>query len=271
MGSAKRVSLLEAAQRYVNSLKAKDRQSQAQPQVLKFVQWYGADKIISEMEPPLIEEYGEHAVGVGSSAHAVERLEEVRRFLSFAKRSGLTEHNFAQHLRVRKSRSRSRAGTPVDEREVIELTPEGHNQLARELEKLKARRAPIASEIGRAAADKDVRENTPLEAAREQLGLIESRIAKIENIMKAAVIMSTSKQRGRAVKVGMGAKVVLKDLDSGRELRYTLVNAAEANPLDGKISDVSPVGKALMRRTAGQEIEVATPRGKLRYRVVRVS
>ena len=63
----------------------------------------------------------------------------------------------------------------------------------------------------------------------------------------------------------------VKNLGTGQETSYTVVSAAEANSLEGKISDASPVGKALMKRAVGQEVEVETPNGKLRYRVLRVS
>jgi transcription elongation factor GreA len=109
----------------------------------------------------------------------------------------------------------------------------------------------------------------PLEAAREQLGLVESRIRQIEDTLKNAVVVQPSGEKAKTVRVG--TKVHLKDLESGRETRYTVVSASEARPLDGKISDVSPVGKALMKRSAGQEIRVETPRGQLKYRIVKLT
>ena len=134
-----------------------------------------------------------------------------------------------------------------------------------------ARATPEAcQEIQRAAADKDVRENAPLEAAREQLGLVESRIRQIEETLRGAVVVEPS-NRAPGQKVAVGSKVALKDLDSGREAKYMVVSASEANPLEGKISDVSPVGKALLTAIPGQHVEVETPRGKQRFRVLAVS
>ena len=267
MASNESVTLLKAVGLYVDNLKSKDGQSQAKQQLRKFVQWCGGDKAVSDLTPPEIEEYGEQAAGTDGGAQSAERLKEVRKFLSFAKRKGLIQQNMAQHLRIRKSKIRR--DTAGDSSDIIELTPDGHAQLVKELEELKARRSPLAAEIREAAADKDVRENVPLEAAREQLGHVESRIREIENTLKSAIIVDPSKRKGKVVRVGM--KVMLKDLGTGRQTRYTLVSAYEAKPLEGKISDVSPVGKALLRRSAGQEVDVETPRGKLRYRIVRVS
>ena len=108
-----------------------------------------------------------------------------------------------------------------------------------------------------------------MEAAREQLGHVESRITEIEETLRSAVVVDPSQRRGLAVAVG--SKVVVKELDSGRETKYTIVSAAEADPLQGKISVVSPVGKVLVTRTTGQEVDVKTPRGNLRYRILEVS
>ncbi|MDP6064108.1 MAG: GreA/GreB family elongation factor [SAR202 cluster bacterium] len=263
------VSLMQAVGIYVASLRSEDSQSNAQQHLMKFVQWCGAERQIVDIRPSEIGEYGEKSVGSTGGAQAVERLQGVRKFLSFAKKKGLTEHNLAQHLRIRKGKSRSLKASGAAEANIVELTIEGHKQLVDELEGLKGERVPIAAEIRRAAADKDVRENVPLEAAREQLGLVEARIRQIESTLKNSVVVQHSGEKAKTVRVG--TKVHLKDLGNGRETRYTVVSASEARPLEGKISDVSPVGKALMRRSAGQEIRVDTPRGQLKYRIVKLT
>ena len=269
MESNPSVNLMQAVGIYVASLRSEDSQSKAQQHLMKFVQWCGAERQIVEIRPSEIGEYGEKSVGSTGGAQAVERLQGVRKFLSFAKKKGLIEHNLAQHLRIRKGKSRSLKASGATEANIVELTIEGHKQLVDELEGLKGERVPIAAEIRRAAADKDVRENVPLEAAREQLGLVESRIRQIESTLKNAVVVQHSGEKAKTVRVG--TKVHLKDLGSGRETRYTVVSASEARPLEGKISDVSPVGKALMKRSAGQDIRVDTPRGQLKYRIVKLT
>ena len=263
------VTILEAVGLYAGSFKKKDSNSQPrQQQLLKFVHWCGSGRAITDLSPSEIEGYGEKTTG-DSGPRATARLQEVKDFLSFAKKKGLIDQNLAQHLRIRKGRSRrNMAGNEPD---TIELTPAGYNQLLNELEGLKTQKLTVAADIGRAAQDKDVRENAPLEAAREQLGLIDARVREIENTLRAAVIMDPSKRKRGAKTVGLGSRVLLKDLDTGRQNRYTIVSATEAQPLEGRISDVSPVGKAVVKRSTGQEVEVETPRGKLRYRIVRVS
>jgi len=263
------VTILEAVGVYVRSFKKKDRNSSAQQELLRFANWCGADKVITNIGPPEIGAYGEQAVGVIGGSHVAERLQEVRKFLSFVRKKGLIEQNLASHLRIRKTQTRGRRDQQDNQQNRIELTPDGHRKLTVDLEKLIAQRVPLAAVIRQAAADKDVRENTPLEAAREQLGYVESRITEIEVKLRSVVVVARSKRRGKAIEVG--STVVLKDLSAGRQTKYTVVTAFEAAPLEGKISNVSPVGQELLGRTAGQEIEVATPRGPLGYRIVRVS
>jgi transcription elongation factor GreA len=262
------LTLIEAVGVYVSGLKSKDQHSQTQQELFRFARWCGNDRALSDLGPQDVGNYGEQAVGSGNSGHAAEHLQNVRKFLSFAKKKGMTEQNLAQHLRIRKGKNRASANMLGGDREETELTHEGHSQMVSELENLKGRRAPIAVQIASAAADHDVRENVPLEAAREQLGLVESRIRQIEVILRRAVIVDGSKRGGK--KVELGGRVRVRDVNSGRESMYTLVGATEARPLEGKISNVSPVGKALLRRTAGQEVEVETPRGKQRYRIMKV-
>ena len=109
-----------------------------------------------------------------------------------------------------------------------------------------------------------------LEAAREELGHLESRISSIESTLKYAVVIDPNSPHP-AKKVRLGARVSVKDLNTGRETSYTLVDRFEAQLSQGKISDVSPLGKALVNRLTGQEIEVDTPRGKTRYRILKVT
>lgn len=264
------LTMLDAVGEYARSLRPRNgEQSEAHKQLLRFVNWCGAERLISELAPSDIGEYGDQSNG---GTQSPERLQEVKKFLAFANKQGLTEHNLARHLRIRKGRSRAKPSSGGDERRsnVIELTPEGHANLLAELEDLKSQRGPIADQIRNAAADKDVRENVPLEAAREHLGQVESRIQEIESTLTAAVVVDPSERNKTTVQVG--SRVLLKDLSSGRETQYTVVSASEARPLEGKVSDESPVGRAVIQRREGEEVDVQTPRGRIiRYSILRVA
>jgi transcription elongation factor GreA len=120
----------------------------------------------------------------------------------------------------------------------------------------------------RAAADKDFSENAPLDAAREQYGHLEGRIRELEEALKSATVID-EKQKV-ILKVGIGDSVALRDLVSGEELRYVIVNPREVDPTRGKISSASPIGKAIIGRGQGEVVEVEAPAGRLHYQIERV-
>ena len=267
--SSEPMSIRDAVGLYLTNLKPKDSQPHTQQELFRFVHWCGPDRTLPQLGPSEIEHYVEQAGGSGTAPQAAERLRAVKNFLTFARKKGFIEDNLAQHVRIRKSKSKFGRSRESD-RDLIKLTPEGHAELVLQVDKLRKERGPLAKDIGIAAADKDVRENVPLEAAREQLGLLESRIREIENTLNNAVVIDPSRPAsGQTIRVG--SKVSLQEIEKGHEISYLVVSVWEANPLEGKISDVSPVGKALLRRSAGQEVEVETPRGKMRYRILKVS
>ena len=242
----------------------------------RFVSWCGASRSIKDIPPSVIGEYADRVAGTGTTPQASERLQEVRKFLSFVRNKGLgpedkngKQVNLAHHVRVRRTRVRQTRAA-VQEEKLIELTAEGHEQLVNELENLKSQRSNLALEIQRAAADKDVRENAPLEAAREEAGRVESRIREIESTLgNAVVIDKNDPTRSQIVK--LGTVVEVQDISSEREFKYTVVSASEANPLEFKISDASPLGKVLLGRAAGHEVVADTPRGNVTYKIISIS
>ncbi len=135
----------------------------------------------------------------------------------------------------------------------IDLTIEGKKELEKELETLIAERPAITEKIATARAFGDLSENEDYSAARNEQKIAESRIAEIEDILKNAKIIR-SKKGG---KIGLGSRVTVKL--SGKEYKYSIVGPVEANPLEGKISNESPIGKALFGRSAGEEY--ALPNG----------
>ena len=260
-------TLLQTIGEYIPTLK--EEEADTHKELQRFVSWCGPNRIISDMSPSLIGDYADKVAGTGTTPQAAERLQVVRKFLSFARKKGFIEVNLAQHVRIRRARTRQLRGT-VKEVTHIQLTADGHTQLVRELEGLKSQRGPLAIEIQRAAADKDVRENAPLEAAREELGRVESRIRDIEITLNNAVVIDAS-DPSRSLTVKLGTIVSVQDTSSGRKSQYTVVSASEANPLDYKISDVSPIGKALLGRAAGHEVDADTPRGTMTYKILRIT
>jgi len=177
--------------------------------------------------------------------------------------------SLAKHVRGRKSGPKPGA-SKEKARAAIDITPEGYQNLLSELGTLRDERVAVAEEISLAAADKDFRENAPLDAARERQGHLEARIREVEDGLHRARLTypdapGSNIQLERRVR--LGSKVRLLESSSKEEMVYTLVNASEASPTEFKMSVASPVGKALMDHTVGEEVDVATPRGNLRYRI----
>ncbi len=145
-----------------------------------------------------------------------------------------------------------------------QITQAGKKELETELETLKGRRGAIADKIAEARDYGDLSENAEYDAAREEQGLVESRIAEIEDILQNADIIKAS----RSSKISLGSKVELK---SGRKtINYIVVGPVEADPIEGKISNESPIGLALFGKAVGEKITVTTPKGDIKYDIVAI-
>lgn len=131
----------------------------------------------------------------------------------------------------------------------VSLTAEGKKELEKELKELIAERPVIAERIATARAFGDLSENEEYSSARNEQKIAESRILEIQDILKNAKII----RGGKKDKVALGATVTL-DM-GGRKVEYTLVGPTEANPLEGKISNESPIGKVIFGHKAGESVE----------------
>lgn len=139
-------------------------------------------------------------------------------------------------------------------KKTISLTKEGKAELEKELEGLIAQRPAIAERIATARAFGDLSENEEYSSARAEQKTVENRILEIEDILKNAKIIRNVSHD----KVVMGATVTVSI--SGKKQTYSIVGAVEANPLEGKVSDVSPIGKAMFGKSVGDKFTL--PNGK---------
>jgi transcription elongation factor GreA len=146
-----------------------------------------------------------------------------------------------------------------------QITIEGKKELEKELESLKSRRGEIADKIAEARDYGDLSENAEYDAAREEQGVVESRIAEIEDILANNEIISVENSHY----VQLGSKVSLKTQDD-KVVEYTIVGQIEANPLEGKISNESPIGVALKGKKVGNVISITTPKGEVKYEIISV-
>ena len=149
------------------------------------------------------------------------------------------------------------------------MTYEGLKELEQELEHLKVnRRREIAEKIKEAREQGDLSENAEYDAAKDEQRDIEARIEEIEKILKnAEVFLEEDAEKGT---VNLGSTFTLLDMEYNEEIVYKLVGATEANSLEGKISNESPVGSALKGAKEGDVVEVDTPVGVLKYKVIKI-
>ncbi len=150
------------------------------------------------------------------------------------------------------------------------LTPEGLKKVELELEESKiVKRKEVAERIKQALAFGDISENSEYDQAKNEQAKLEERIAKLEAILRNAKLIDEDDITTDVV--GVGSKVAVLDVEYEEEMEYTIVGSAEANPYEGKISNESPVGKALLGSKAGDVIDVLVPDGVLKYKVIRIT
>jgi transcription elongation factor GreA len=151
-------------------------------------------------------------------------------------------------------------------KEVI-LTPEGFEKLTEEIEYLSTeRRREVADRIRIAREFGDIAENAEYDTAKNEQAHLEARIALLEERLANARVVT--KKEIKSGEVSVGTKVRLRDVKANKTVEYHIVGSAEADPAANKLSNESPVGKAIMGRKKGDTVEVAAPRGKLTFKIM---
>ena len=244
-------TLVEVAEAFLSHLPPEER-GKTQAELSKFVRWLGSSRQVKDISPVDVASYGEH---ITQSA-----AKPLRSFLTYIRKKEFIDISLAPHLRAKKTSSKT---VTVWQSAQIQatLTEQGYAKLENELAGLKNQRSQVIEEIQKAAADKDFRENAPLAAARERKAHLDGRIKEIEATLNQAKIIGEAHDTSRAK---FGDTVVLRDLSTGEEFSYTLVDPREANPAKGKISVASPLGKAILDKEKGQTVEVVAPAGTFR-------
>ena len=152
----------------------------------------------------------------------------------------------------------------------FKVTEDGLKKLQDELEKLKTvGRSEIAEKIKVARGYGDLSENSEYDEAKNEQAKIEARIVEIEAMLKNVEIIADIK--GAAKTVMVGTKVKVFDEDFNEEFTYKIVGSTEANPMEEKISDESPVGKALLGKKVGDEVIVEAPAGEIKLKILKIS
>lgn len=159
-----------------------------------------------------------------------------------------------------------------NDEKVTLITKEGLEKLKEELNFLKeVKRKEVAERLKEAISYGDLSENAEYEEAKNEQAFVEGRILELEEKVKYAQIIDDKQKRGGAL-VQLGSRVTIQGLSSKTkaEEEYTIVGSTEADPINHKISNVSPVGKALLDRHSGDVVKVVAPAGMIEYKIVKV-
>jgi len=149
------------------------------------------------------------------------------------------------------------------------LTPQGYQDIQQELnELLTVKRPEVIERIRQARQLGDLSENFDYEDAKRVQAMLEARVKELKAILSHATVIESTSQDGS---IGIGSKVVLKDLEEGYEDEYTIVSPAESSPAEGKISHESCVGEAVMGKKVGDIVTVQAPGGAIKYEIVSVA
>lgn len=269
LNNPEEISLEQAATTYITSITSlsTEKKAASQQEVYRFIRWFGRERNISGIRAPEIAKYTEQLSL--SDTDYERKLYMVKAFLIYAKKEGWSQTNLAIHLKSRRGKVRIESVARKDLPDNIAMTQEGYNALKDELVILKTRRIEAIEETRKAAADKDFRENAPFHAAREQRGHLEGRIQEVESTLKLAKVIDGT--RKSVIKIIIGSSVTLRKVETGEKLNYIIVSPKEVDLAKCKISNASPIGKALIGKKIGETVEVLAPAGKLHYLIEEIS
>ena len=153
-------------------------------------------------------------------------------------------------------------------KEVI-LTPEGYKKLKQEIDHLQnEKRREVADRIRVAREFGDIAENAEYDDAKNEQAMLEHKIAQLEERLLSARVI-TKKEISKD-QVSVGSKVRLRDIAANKTFEYHIVGSAEANPAENKLSNESPVGKAIIGHKKGDVVEVSAPRGALKFKILEI-
>ncbi len=153
-------------------------------------------------------------------------------------------------------------------REVV-LTKKGLSKIEGEIENLKTvRRKEVSARIKQAIAFGDISENAEYDEAKNEQAQVEERITKLENMLKGATIIDENDIDTDVVNIG--SKVVVKDVEDNEEMEYTIVGLTEADPYELKVSNESPIGRALIGKRVADLVEIMIPDGQINYKIVEI-
>jgi len=277
-------TLIKSVNLYTNRMR-KSRKETIKNDLSSFIQWitislenksYDENSNLENInlniiEPFFIEQYVKITNLKHSNQNASKKLTVARDYLNYIHTEGFTESNLGNHIRNKKGRRSGSVSlkSKVHEGDLVEISKEYHDSLEKELNVKYKEREDVVVDINKAAADKDFRENAPLEAAREKQGLIESQIKTIEETLRKSVIFNTKRSNKKNKIAQIGSKVTLEK--ENKRIKINLVASPEADVNLSKISLESPLGKALLGKGENDHVTISAPAGEIKYKIVKVT
>ena len=277
-------TLIKSVNLYTNRMR-KSRKETIKNDLSSFIQWltisldnksYDENSNLENInlniiEPFFIEQYVKITNVKHSNQNASKKLTVARDYLNYIHTEGFTEANLGNHIRNKKGRRTGSVSlkSKVHEGDIVEISKEYHDSLEKELNVKYKERENVVVDINKAAADKDFRENAPLEAAREKQGLIESQIKTIEETLRKSVIINTKKSNKKNKIAQIGSKVTLEK--ENKRTKINLVASPEADVNLSKISLESPLGKAIMGKGENDHVTVSAPAGEIKYTIIKIT
>ncbi len=257
------ITLGEALDEYLTSLKPVLRHEYEQ-YVRKYVEHADPTTQCSTLTGSRVESYAESQIR-SADPNAKHRVTALKAWFQFLKKKNYTTANYGINVRVRRSGGRAGASAVRIEEAPIEMTADGLEALKHELADLESKVPDLVKSIALARSDGDLRENAPYHAAREALAFTNDRKQRIETSLKRAVVVDSS---GRDEDLAaLGSMVTVTYMEKNRQETYQLVSSREANARERRISVESPVGKVLLGRRVGDEVQVEAPQGSMHYRI----
>ena len=258
------LTVQDAITEYIMTI-ADDKKRLVHPELSKFARWIGGTNILESLRPSDVSPYSE-TFGTSASEANKQRIAAVKDFLNYVKKKNYIDVSLAPHIRVRKPTLNAVRGAAMRRRNSeVQITRQGYDEMVNRLDLLRKETVRLAEEIERAAASGDVRENSPLEAARENQGMVQAQINRLESTLKVATIIEESDRVNDEVQIG--SWVTLSKGGSDMHVDYQVVAANEANPLRNKISDISPLGSAILGGKVGDQVTVKAPSGEQQFTV----
>jgi transcription elongation factor GreA len=225
------ITLGEAVSKYLAIL-PDEKKNSAQQEINNFMRWYGGrEKPLEALEGSAVGNYAERLAR--TDAACVQKLDLVKGFLTYAHKQHWCKENLSVSIRVvKKSNGKTKPASAASKKkgqkkEPAYMTQKAYDDIGIELKTLQEKRLVVIEDVKRAAADKDFKENAPYHAAREQKSMLDGKIMELDEMITTAVIIEENVSTDTA---GIGTTVVLQDLDSTRECRYSLVGPRESMP-----------------------------------------